>query len=105
MLKLSHDWLKESPEKWEENPDYMKMFKFANSVKLTNDVAERGVKLIDDYSKCLTKDCEEKKRLIQVVQNHRRLVPELERKYLIDYNLNDKQIVMLGRKSSFFFVF
>ena len=55
------------------------MRNFARSVKLVNDVAERGVKMADDYSNCLTKDSEERKKLIMVVQNHRKSYPKLRK--------------------------
>ena len=52
---------------------------FARTVKLVNDVAERGVKMADDYSNCLTNDSEERKKLVMVVQNHRRAYPKLRK--------------------------
>ena len=55
LLGLSHSWLEISVENWKDNADYKEMEKFARSVKLTNDVAERGVKLlISDYADILT---------------------------------------------------
>ena len=59
------------------------MRKFARTVKLVNDVAERGVKLANDYCNCLTKDSEERKKLIMVVQNHRRSYPKLRKMDLV----------------------
>ena len=56
LLGLSSNWLAQPPSQWDRDPDYREMEKFARSVKLTNDIAERGVKLISDYSDKLTKD-------------------------------------------------
>ena len=62
------------------------MEKFARSVKLTNDIAERGVKLISDYSDKLTKDSEERKKLVMVVQNHCQAFPDFWKKDLVKNN-------------------
>ena len=67
------------------------MKKFAHSVKLTNDVAERGVKLVSDYSDILTTDSDERKRLVLAVQNHRRMYKAMKKSDLmkrIDVNQN-----------------
>ena len=79
LLILSFEWLESPPSQWEKDPDYKVMEKFAKTVKLVNDVAERGVKMADDYSNCLTKDSEERKKLVMVVQNHRRTYPKLRK--------------------------
>ena len=79
LLNLSSKWLESPPSQWEKDPDYKVMEKFAKTVKLVNDVAERGVKMADDYSNCLTKDSEERKKLVMVVQNHRRTYPKLRK--------------------------
>ena len=39
---------------------------------LTNDCAERAVKLATDYSKSLTKDSQERSKIYQVVEAERR---------------------------------
>ena len=42
----------------------------------TNDCAERGVKLVTDYSKSLTKDSQERSKIYQVVEAERRAKPD-----------------------------
>ena len=39
------------PAEWDTNPDYIKFRNFVRTVKVTNNCAERGVKLTTDYSK------------------------------------------------------
>ena len=39
---------------------------------MTNNCAERGVKLTTDYSKSLTKDSQERSKIYQVVEAERR---------------------------------
>ena len=50
LLHLSWDWLGDRPETWEDNIDYKKMRDYIRTVKVTNDVAERGVKLVFQQS-------------------------------------------------------
>ena len=89
LLGLSPKWLELPPSQWDQDPDYREMEKFARSVKLTNDIAERGVKLISDYSDKLTKDSDERKKLVMVVQNHRQAFPAFRKKDLVENNNKD----------------
>ena len=41
---------------WEENEDYLKAINFLKNIRVVNDVAEKGVKLMQDFSLSLTKD-------------------------------------------------
>ena len=83
LLDLSSKWLELPPSQWELDSDFLAMKKFARTVKLVNDVAERGVKLANDYCDCLTTNSEERKKLIMVVQNHRRSYPKLRKMDLV----------------------
>ena len=73
ILKVDSDWL--PPAKWDTNPDFIVFRKFVRTVKVTNDCAERGVKLATDYSKSLTKDSQERSKIYQVVEAERRAKP------------------------------
>ena len=64
LLNFSSEWLSLPPSEWNQNADYKQMEKFARRLKVTNDTAERGVKLIDDYSNILTTDSAERKKLV-----------------------------------------
>ena len=72
ILKMSPDWLALPPAEWDSNPDYIEFRNFVRQVKVTNDCAERGVKLATDYSKSLTKESQERSRIYQVVEAERR---------------------------------
>ena len=48
---------------------------FVHTVKVTNDVAERGVKLASDYARILTKDDSIRAMLLQGVERCRRMYP------------------------------
>ena len=55
---------------------------FVLTVKVTNDVAERGVKLATDYATLLTKDDKIWASLLKGVERCRKLYPNFEKKTL-----------------------
>ena len=65
------DWLDKPVDTWENYESFKEMENFVRNLKLTNDTAERGVKLVTDYCKTLTKDSEDLQNLMQVVEQHR----------------------------------
>lgn len=54
---------------------YQENVAFFKRLSVVNDVAERGVALIEEYNKCLTKNEEQLQYLLQVVKNHRQKYP------------------------------
>lgn len=74
------DFLDLSPEFWSEHSEYQKGSRIFGDLKVVNDVAERGVALIQRYNDCLTRDEEQKQYLLQVVQNHRKMYPNCQKK-------------------------
>ena len=64
---LSHD-----VSLWSEDPDFLKFKEVAVHLKVVNDAAERGVKLLSDYLNILTRDDEQRDKILQVVQYHRK---------------------------------
>ena len=79
ILKMSRDWLALPPAKWDTNQDYIVFRDFVRTLKVTNDCAERGVKLATDYSKSLTKDSKERSKIYQVVEAERRAKPDAKK--------------------------
>lgn len=51
-------------------------------MRVVNDKAERGVKLIQDFNDTLTKDEDQKQFLLQVVTECRRLYPDTSKSTL-----------------------
>ena len=82
ILKLSPDWLALPPTEWDTSPDYIEFRNFVRTVKVTNDCAERAVKLATDYSKSLTKDSQERSKIYQVVEAERRAKPDANKNTL-----------------------
>ena len=82
ILKMSPDWLALPPAQWETNPDYIEIRNFVRTVKVTNNCAERGVKLATEYSKSLTRDSQERSKIYQVVEAERRAKPDAKKSSL-----------------------
>ena len=80
ILQMSPDWLALPPTEWDTNPDYIEFRNFVKTLKVTNDCAERGVKLATDYSKSLMKDSKERSKM--VVEAERRAKPDAKKKTL-----------------------
>ena len=50
ILGLDWQWLKQSPEEWDKSASFQEMKQYVCTVKVTNDCAERGVKVFLDFS-------------------------------------------------------
>ena len=83
LLGLQDSWLGLPPAQWGEYKNILEMKEFTHSVKVTNDVADRGVKLVADYADILTTDSEERKRLVLAVQNQRMMYKNMNKASLV----------------------
>lgn len=74
-FSIATDFLHKDPLTWKDDPGYKNGIEILEKMVIVNDVAERGVKLIQDYNKILTKDETEKQFLLQIVAEHRKKYP------------------------------
>jgi hypothetical protein len=65
------DWLTTPADTWKDNDSYRNVQKFVRLVKVTNGVAEKGVKLMSDFTAQITTDPEQRGCLLQVVEYQR----------------------------------
>ncbi|KAG7154431.1 hypothetical protein Hamer_G018171, partial [Homarus americanus] len=65
-------WLMSPVEDWEKSREFMKLKDFSRSLKVTNDVAERGIKLMQDFIGSVTKDEQQLQDVMQLVEKHRK---------------------------------
>lgn len=79
-FKMSYEFLKIDPGLWENDKIYLHAKQVIKSLTVVNDPAERGVKLIEDYSGKLTKDEEKLQFLLQVVSEHQKKYPDHTKK-------------------------
>ena len=69
-------------DSWEDSEDYITAKMFVHTVKTTNDLVERAIKMATDYAQILTKDEDTRRRIIQGVEDHRRAYPDFKKSSL-----------------------
>lgn len=80
-LNTSQEWLQLPVKYWPLMTDYRKALEFVHCLEVTNDCAERGVKLISEF-KDITKDEEQLQYSLQLIEAHRRLIPSVSKENL-----------------------
>ena len=75
ILNLPTSFLENDPEQWNENPQFLEGLKIVQGLPATNDFAERGVALMQDFSGALAVKEEQKQFVLQIVENHRKRFP------------------------------
>ncbi|GBN24901.1 hypothetical protein AVEN_238801-1 [Araneus ventricosus] len=81
LKKLSIDisFLNISPDPWDRDDSYLKSQEIFQNLRVFNDTAERGVKLMQDFNGLLTADEEQKQFLLQCVEDHRKQYPDCKK--------------------------
>ncbi|CAI6359586.1 unnamed protein product [Macrosiphum euphorbiae] len=80
---INTDFLKLDPSTWKSNEDFQKSIVLLKKIPVINDVAERGVKLIEEYNDKITKDESQKQYLLQVVSDYRKKFTDHKKETLI----------------------
>ena len=81
-LGFSKEWLDKPVNTWKNYKSFQEMETWVKTLKVTNDAAERGIKLVSDYCNILTKDSEDLQNLLQVVTQHRQEYPDVNKETL-----------------------
>lgn len=74
-FKIPRDSSDKDPDEWEYDSDFQRGLHIFQNLKVTNDVAERGVALIQKFNNSFTKDEEQKQFALQIIRNHRKTHP------------------------------
>ncbi|XP_057710018.1 uncharacterized protein LOC130927913 [Corythoichthys intestinalis] len=82
-LDIAAEFLQAEPETWDSRDDFKAASSIVHSLKVVNDLAERGVALIEEYNPLLTNDEEQKQYSLQVVQDHRKSFPDAKKAILL----------------------
>ena len=82
ILNIDPGWLQKNPNDWEEDENYQSARDFVTTVKVINDVAERGVKMASDYATLPTKDDRMRDMIMQGVEKSRKSFPDFRKKTL-----------------------
>ena len=83
-LDVDITWMRQPVENWVENDSFKAVEQFVQSVKVVNDVAERGVKMMADFATVITTNQEQRNQLLQVVELHRRKFDSFKKSTLND---------------------
>ena len=75
-------WLSLPVAAWREDPAYCEGKKVIQGLKVTNDVAERGVKLIQDFASSVTAQETQLQQLLLVVEKHRKELSDFKKSSL-----------------------
>lgn len=82
-LHLATDFLETDPSSWRTNPSFRAAQDQLKTLKVVNDHAERGVALIKQFNRTITKDEEQLQFLLQVVADHRHTFPDARKAVLV----------------------
>lgn len=78
-----YEFLSAPVAEWEEDSQYRNMAKFMAELKVTNDIAEQAVQMIGDLANSVTKDEDQLRDLLQLVEHHRRVLPSFDKASLM----------------------
>lgn len=65
-FKISINFLREDPKTWNALDEYIQAKEILSALKVVNDTAERGVKLMKEYNEKFTKNEDQKQFILQV---------------------------------------
>ena len=83
IIGLPRNFLDEDIEKWEQNEEFIAAKTKVNNMKVVNDVAERGVALMEEYNNLITNDEQQKQYVLQVVSAYRKTYPDRKKSTLM----------------------
>lgn len=65
-FKVDQEFLKSNSADWEGIASFIEAKEIIGQLRVVNDTAERGVKLMEEYNSLITKDEEQKQYVLQV---------------------------------------
>ena len=68
-------FLRYSCTKWPQYESYLRLERTVSSLKVVNDAAERGIRLLEEYKDILTKDFGQRNLIMQCVEESRKICP------------------------------
>ncbi|XP_050525089.1 uncharacterized protein LOC126896389 [Daktulosphaira vitifoliae] len=74
-FNINSDFLKTHPNTWNNSANYKYGEEKIKNLKVVNDAAERGIKLIEEFDHKITKNEEQKQFLLQTIQDYREKYP------------------------------
>lgn len=87
-FNISTDFMRHDPPLWPECSEYVQGLEVVQKIIVVNDVAERKVKLMEEYNALLTKDEEQKQFLLLTVDQYRKKYPHYAKSALLSNTQN-----------------
>lgn len=84
ILGINDSFLKKEASLWHNDEDYQFGRKICKKLKVVNDVAERGVALVQEFNSLITVNLEEQQFLLQVVAQNRKEIPNFKKSTLVN---------------------
>ncbi|GBP60380.1 hypothetical protein EVAR_91416_1 [Eumeta japonica] len=83
ILGISSEFLDKNVETWQDDEGYQRGKQIVQSMRVVNDIAERGVALMEEYNKLITTNEEQKQYLLLVVKEFRKKYPDAKKSTLL----------------------
>lgn len=80
---ISCEFIQKDPELWEEEESFKSAKEIVQHMRVVNDIAERGVALMEEYNKLHTSEEEQKQYLMLLVKNYRQKNPNCNKANLL----------------------
>ena len=78
-LQLPTSFMDAEVADWSQNEAFLQGLAVVKNLQIVNDIAERGVALITEFNSSTTKNEEQKQYLLQVVAEHRKNMPVINK--------------------------
>lgn len=82
-FSIPTDFISKDPLEWENDPNYNIGLQIIKDLRVVNDSAERGVKLMQEFNNVLTRNEEEKQFVMQIVSDYRKRYPDTKKTTLM----------------------
>ena len=82
-MKMDQKFLMKDPGSQNDQPGYLMARKLVQGIQVTNDTAERGVALIQEYNWLVMHDEDQLQFLMQMVTEHRHAFPDCKKSALL----------------------
>ena len=94
VLNFDKTWLDLPFSEWSLHEGYIELKNFVNTMLVTNDAAERGIRIASNYIDILTKDASERQDLLQTVEYTRKKMVDAKKttvqaSYNTDFNMEE----------------
>lgn len=80
---MSPDFLKTEVETWNNDDSYIRNKAIVQNMRVVNDIAERGVALMEEYNKLHTTNEDQKQYLLLLVKDYRKKFPDTKKSTLL----------------------